>query len=514
MEDPKETPQQPDPGTETEETPKASAEEPSTPPPTPEEDGKDVAQYFNTSTVNELLQRRLVSSDANLLSIYDHGFVNGVYKVGQEHFHAYLERNSALKHLQYACGLLEQRWTDLKNRLGEYQAQFRLTREAEARLEGVQAVEDQERVALQANVEERKRVEELAAARWPRHTLLTGIFYMLAAVIFIVADFVISDTIVANAMEMGGMEAKLFAAALAGMSLLFKPIYDRLIEKHYLAGRKTMRFNVFVIILGLLGIALLGILGRFRYDAYITGKQLERQNAQSQVDDFTKEPTPPNASEPTTGAAGADVLESDWALWSFILSAILFAWAGAVCLGIGTPVMNDHWMRWQLGKQRVLLEQQGKELEDRHTASMVEVAKWNAEFQTCTEQLSFCTPPDRLREEIAQVEKELVEARRSMHELEGQTLGTLYQDGHARGASLRDRIQVEWVSTPVHREEEEPDLRGNTIYIAENDRPENRGPGYRSRPFKAIRRIIANDFRQEKRQGGGHREIIDFTGNS
>jgi len=65
------------------------------------------------------------------------------------------------------------------------------------------------------------------------------------------------------------------------------------------------------------------------------------------------------------------LVNSPWALTSFVLSGILFALAGAICLGIAFPVLQCYWSKWlqidprlkRLKKEKLQLVTQLQEVE-------------------------------------------------------------------------------------------------------------------------------------------------------
>jgi hypothetical protein len=196
------------------------------------------------------------------------------------------------------------------------------------------------------------------------YPLLAGIIYLAAGVVFLLGDLIISHEIVAYALNIkNNVEAWAFACGLAGVTLLLKPAYERLVEEPYLKNptEKTKRVHAyFQTTLVTIAIVTLTVLGWFRYEAYkvdklkasinseikalqlsntplIQGTQLiENLEVTKQIETKMKE----------VDSLNKELVNSNWALLSFVLSGVLFAIAGAICFGIAFPILSSYWKRW------------------------------------------------------------------------------------------------------------------------------------------------------------------------
>lgn len=110
---------------------------------------------------------------------------------------------------------------------------------------------------------------------------------------------------------------------------------------------------------GLAGFAIitLGILGWFRYEAYRTDKMKEAINKSVKNLQLGATPLDPNSTITPqeqqvllqkieqqllrSDELNLGLVNSPWALASFVLSGILFALAGAVSLGMALPVLQN-----------------------------------------------------------------------------------------------------------------------------------------------------------------------------
>jgi hypothetical protein len=196
------------------------------------------------------------------------------------------------------------------------------------------------------------------------YPLLAGIIYLAAGVVFLLGDLIISHEIVAYALNIkNNVEAWAFACGLAGVTLLLKPAYERLVEEPYLKNptEKTKRVHAyFQTTLVTIAIVTLTVLGWFRYEAYKVDKLKASINSEIKALQLSNTPliqgtqlieNPEVTKQIETKMKEVDSLNkelvnSNWALLSFVLSGVLFAIAGAICFGIAFPILSSYWKRW------------------------------------------------------------------------------------------------------------------------------------------------------------------------
>lgn len=214
------------------------------------------------------------------------------------------------------------------------------------------------------------------------NSFLGGILFLLAAIVFIAGDLIISHEIVAYALNIkNNIEAWSFAVGLAMVSVLLKPAYDRLIEYPYLED-KTLRskrvYLIFKILVVLFTIVTLCILGYFRYEAY-RADQL-KNSLNSTILTLQEEETSQNLAlieelSRKTEKLSQDLVQSPSGMWAFVLSGVMFAIAGAICLGIAFPILVAYIRIWfqipiKLRKLQKIRESQLSSVEDlEHTIS-------------------------------------------------------------------------------------------------------------------------------------------------
>lgn len=214
---------------------------------------------------------------------------------------------------------------------------------------------------LENKIEETKEEKTRNPLYYP---LLAGIIYLAAGVVFLLGDLIISHEIVAYALNIkNNIEAWAFACGLAGVTLLLKPAYERLVEEPYLKNpteRSKKIHGYFQTSLVTIAIVTLTVLGWFRYEAYKVDKLKASINSEIKALQLSNTPliqgtqtveNPEITKQIETKMKEVDTLNkqlvnSNWALLSFVLSGVLFAIAGAICFGIAFPILSSYWKRW------------------------------------------------------------------------------------------------------------------------------------------------------------------------
>ena len=317
---------------------------------------------------------------------FQHGYNSGVEGVNRETYEGYL---SSQVNTDWLSERIQEKRTELTTVERQLAESTDANRTAFASLQ-THALQV-ERLAKQLGQREadrqglesdRTNLRERRTKAAPDYSLLAGLLFLVAGISFLAGDLIISHEIVAYALNIRNTnEAWAFAVGLAMVSVLLKPAYDRLIEQPYQEnpvqyGRRYGRFKMALAVFSVLTLA---VLGWFRYEAYRTDQlkaAINKSVRQLQLN------TDPTAGTQDLSAATLNKIEkqlsesselnlalvnSPWALLSFVLSGILFALAGAVCLGISLPVLSAFWFRWlqadiKLWKLRRRLKRLDKEI--------------------------------------------------------------------------------------------------------------------------------------------------------
>lgn len=294
------------------------------------------------------------------------------------------------------------------------------------------------------------------AAIVPDYSVVGGLFFFVAGLSFLLGDLVISHEIVAYALNIrDNVEAWAFATGLAMVTVLLKPVYDRLLERPYQSNpaRYGQRYGRFKVILAVFALLTLMVLGWFRYEAYRTDQlkaAINRSIRQLQQSAQPLDDAAPAVVDPAvlakiegqlqqSGALNVALVNSPWAMLSFVLSGVLFALAGAVCLGIGLPELAAYWTRWlQIDRRRAVLRRRERAL----LRELTPLEETHSEQEThklaLSEQLSTMpTPTDLLQRRqilIAETEALANELRLAVTDRRI----AQYNDAYAKGEADRD----------------------------------------------------------------------------
>ncbi len=317
---------------------------------------------------------------------FQHGYSSGLAGVDRATYEGYLSSQTNADWLADCIA-------DKRAQLQQLDQQLNITTEANReafatlqpyalRVERLAKQVAQLEAGRQAAEAERDALRDRRITTRSDYSLLAGLFFLAAGLSFLAGDLIISHEIVAYALNIrNSTEAWAFAVGLAMVSILLKPAYDRLIETPYQENpvQNRSRYGRFKITLAVFAVLTLAVLGWFRYEAYRTDQLKSAINKSIRQMQLSSDPL---ADTPTLDAATLAKIErqlaesselnlalvnSPWALLSFVMSGVLFALAGAVCLGIALPVLTVFWYRWlqidiKLGKLRRRLNRFSKAL--------------------------------------------------------------------------------------------------------------------------------------------------------
>jgi len=305
--------------------------------------------------------------------------------------------------------------------------------------------------------QKRKRTES-------EYSLLAGLFFFVAGLAFVFGDLIISHEIVAYALNIrNSNEAWAFAVGLAMISILLKPAYDRLIERPYVDeynAKSRTNYTRFALVLGTFAIVTLGILGWFRYEAYRTDKLKEALNKAVKNLQLNATPLDPTtAMSPQQQQAlmqrieqqlqksdelNLGLVNSPWALLSFVLSGILFALAGAVSLGMALPVLSAFWFRWlQIDPRRWRLRRRRKKLMTQLQLAEKELSDETAQKDILEHELSLIPDLETLRTDKKQLRIDLENLIETTRLAQTDSRIAAFNDGYAKGEIARELMNEE-----------------------------------------------------------------------
>ena len=453
---------------------------------------------------------------------YQHGYTSGIEGLDRQNYDQFLQ--STVAHTwttelinqkqQQLSTLREQRQETLqKQKLSFEKLQLEISG-LEGCLKMLKSYDDSV-VTIDAETE---MLKEKRAAKSPSYSLVAGIIFLAAGISFVAGDLIISHEIVAYALNIrNSNEAWAFAIGLAMLSILLKPAYDRLIEEPFHAQesqKAKSRYATFKLILSIFAIITLVVLGWFRYEAYRTDKLKEAIN--KSVKNLQL-----NAIDPLTGAQinspeltdkieqalrnsdqlNLNLVNSPWALLSFVLSGVLFAIAGAVSLGMALPVLQAFWYRWlQIDPKLWSLRRRRKKIQQRLEVLQKAIHEHTAQKNIFENELSHLSPLDILKVE----EKTLIEEIATLESDRRQALTEMrrnnFADGYGRGEVTRDIMNKEEYDAWRSRHMAVSDLAVKAKSNAASDRAITRAKHTGLRPHQAIRKAIADRFDENNSQ--------------
>ncbi len=446
---------------------------------------------------------------------FDRGFNNGLDNVEKSIYEGYLSSEVSLEWWQ-------ERYQQKSKELIDVNAQ--IAKVTEDQIENLKQKQEKSRVfeeqdylveAAATEIENnRKKIEELQEEKKKKNTpypFLAGLLYFLAAGAFVAGDLIISHEIVAYALNIrNNFEAWAFAVGLASLSILLKPAYERLVEMPYLHNfnEKTKKiYGYFQTLLLVISVVTLTVLGWFRYEAYKTDKLKESINRQ--IKTMQLDATPLNATGQQVenpvltqkieqklkeyDQLNLELVNSPWALFSFVLSGVLFAIAGAICLGIAFPILQSYWVRWfQLNPSILRANRKIR----KKTPVLDENKKVWFEAKTALEfldQSSALMPKlDELKEDKNQITGELNEIREKIKLSVESARVSSYSEGYFSGKSNRGDMTDEEFEEYRKRNAEKMKNQGES----NADRPQKLYRNNGLRPHQALRKAITDGFNE------------------
>ena len=446
---------------------------------------------------------------------FEKGFENGIDNLERANYEGYLSSEVSIDWLlgnkEIVNEDLAETKTSLENTriekleilkqkqeiLTEYEEQNHLTAQLENEI-----ADKQNRIA---------EIKELKKQNQSPYPMLAGIIYLAAGITFIFGDLIISHEIVAYALNIRNtFEAWAFAFGLAGVSVLLKPAYERLIEQPYLTqanASSKKAHGYFQLILVVISIGTLSVLGWFRYEAYKTDKLKEAINRE--IKSLQLEATPLISGGQTVenplltqkieqklreyGALNQQLVNSPWALLSFVLSGVLFALAGAICLGIAFPVLQVYWKRWLQYNPEI--KRANRQIRKK-TKALNEIKKpWfkgKSLLDLADQKLELLPDLEELKAKKTKLEGELLVLNEKIKlAIESARVST-YNEGYESGNTNRDNLSAEDLES----------YRKNILEKIKQSREDSNDRTPRTyktngmRPHQALRKAITNSFNE------------------
>ncbi|MCF0073716.1 hypothetical protein LZD49_24770 [Dyadobacter sp. CY261] len=447
---------------------------------------------------------------------YQHGYTRGIEGIDRQVYENYLSSNVNHGWIQDRLNEKKQELSEVRSRNQQATEQHKaaygkLQNEVMGLNNAATQTKDMERQITEIDFTT-EELKERRAEKAPSYSLIAGLIFLAAGISFIAGDLIISHEIVAYALNIRNVnEAWAFAIGLAMLSVLLKPAYDRLVEEPYHkddSPKAKSRYAGFKLVLSVFAIVTLIVLGWFRYEAYRTDKLKEAIN--KSVKNLQL-----NAVDPLTGAPidspvltkkieqalqnsdqlNLDLVNSPWALLSFVLSGVLFAIAGAVSLGMALPVLQGFWYRWlQIDPKLGRLRRRRKRILKQMEPLQLLVTQHMSQKTVLENDIELLPKLDELKAEEAKIRAEIEalenERKNALTDSRVQSFG----DGYAHGQVTRDVMDEEEYDTwrNSHLSVSNLALRAQSNAQADRAVPRTRSTGMR--PHQAIRKAITDRF--------------------
>ncbi len=411
---------------------------------------------------NDQYQNNLFSEENNTLLLpkkaeeaFSRGYDNGLKGINKSHYEGYISEKYLQNALQEAININAKLLDNVTEKLEINTTQFaNLQKESTElkeqinhkksllvrRLEDFQTYKNEKTNYL--NEKERLR---------NKYSFLAGVLFLIAGFIFIVGDLVISHEIVAYALNIkNNVEAWTFAVGLAMVSVLLKPAYDRLIEQPYLY-KKTVTteviYLIFKVLLVFFTFVTLFTLGLFRYEAYKTDRLKESINKnilQLQADDISEQ----NErlillKSKESENLSLKLVEHPAGLYSFVFSGIMFAVAGAICLGLSFPILGGYtriWLQIPMHLRKIIPLEKNALLQVEILEN--DLHQKQSDFAVRQEEILLIGDLELQKEEKTKLTKQLLDNKDLLRKSLIESDIYLYEEGYERGI-LTTKINLE-----------------------------------------------------------------------
>jgi hypothetical protein len=445
---------------------------------------------------------------------FQHGYTSGIEQVDRHSYEGYL---SSRVHYER----LEERIAEARQDLARTDATLERTRGEQKTafealqqhlLQGSVAGKEVERLETSLATADATALQltQRREAASSKYSLFAGLLYFVAGAAFVAGDLIISHEIVAYALNIrNNVEAWSFAVGLAMVSVLLKPAYERLIEGPYLENSPNAhrRYAWFKGALVAFALATLFILGWFRYEAYRADRLKQDINKTIKSIQLQQDPTNPNGVTVLTqveqelqkmDALNQGLVTSGWALASFVLSGILFAIAGAVCLGIAFPVLQAYWFRWlQAGPRLRRLRKQRVRLVDELRKAEAQLAVHLTRKAVLENELAQLPAPDALEARRQALHALLAELHEERRMAEADSRIAAFNDGYGKGDRTRQWMDEGDLAQFKNQYLSGQNLAARARTSGGTGTPASRKNGSGLRPHQLLRKHITDSFDSE-----------------
>jgi predicted nucleic acid-binding Zn-ribbon protein len=376
-------------------------------------------------------------SDSDVFDVQLQGLTDGVMGIQTDDYQNFQE------FLEKELTTYKEEILRLDDEIRELKAQIEKTRADDAELHALVHEKEAEKETLTAKIQEseqrRLKIEaEIAELNQniqkyePSTNPLSIILLLLASAAFVAGEYIVNVKIVADALKIESWSGYVFAVGLAAVSVLLKPAYDRLLEKPYLDARpkQSVRFVTVMSVVAVLVLATAYFLGEFRFDTEAINKlsNTENEDLKERMGDKLDKIQDDLTLESITGVIPK---------FSFILSAILFALGGTICLSVALTAIEYRTKRNKLRKTLTGMKGELTQKSDEKLKLIDEKNKVEATVKTVKDKISKLPKMDELQKRLNELKAERLEKAWQGAEYEWMTANALYRNSRDRGAAIR-----------------------------------------------------------------------------
>lgn len=449
---------------------------------------------------------------------FQHGYHSGLESVEKHTYEGYLSSQVNFEYLSRQLVEKKQEFSDLEKTIEHVKTRFKEAYDGlQDRLLKVNLAEkNKDRIESQMTENEGfiQQFTDKRISVGHKYSLFAGFIYLFAGLSFVAGDLIISHEIVAYALNIrNNFEAWAFAVGLAMVSVLLKPAYERLIENPYSENPSPRSKRVYAWFKGItviFAVATLFILGWFRYEAYKTDKMKESVNKSiKQLQNQIVDPLNPSAAlspEVTAqieskmkvfDALNEKLVNSPWALASFVLSGVLFALAGAICLGIAFPVLQCYWQRWlQIDPKLKRLRKEKKRLTTDLQAIEIEMAVQIVQKNILENDLRLLPTLASLQSQKETFVEEIEAIENETRLAETDSRIGAFNDGFGKGSMVREVINEDEVNQFMRDNYFDVNTLAHKAKSSLGDKAIfSKRPNLR--PHQQLRKLISEDFSEE-----------------
>ena len=431
------------------------------------------------------------------------GYQNGLAAIEPERYREYLENTIAFENISEQIIEKKAEKISLENSLTQLLETSSLYHDRLQLHTQHILVQQQKRNRFQHTLDktdaETERYETEKQKVYSHYSIIAGVLFVAAGVVFMAGDLIISHEIVAYALNIRNtFEAWAFAGGLAALSILFKPAYDRLFEQpwHEENRPKNTERNYIIMKGVVIGFALvtLFVLGWFRFEAYRINEQKSQLN--KVITSLQSEEMSPETLKQVESllgqqqTLGRELVSSLWGLFSFVLTGILFAVSGAICLGIGLPILQYFWRRWVQVPLRLNILKIRQQKYARKVEKSGQIVAWEqARLKMCEYELGRQKDISWLENQIQVVKNELENLQNKKMTADVERRIALYTDGYDNGYATQE-LNAEGAAH-VSRKSTKTLLEGEDKSFIIKDVIKRSQP--KNRPHLALRQMIADN---------------------